>query len=61
MNAARIEVGQGWRSLHSRRLYHVLGIDGLGVKVEDLQPLFPLSPIFYMMLMPARSERTKLG
>jgi hypothetical protein len=43
-----IKAGQVWRSLHTRRLYRVLGIDSLGVKVEDMQAHFPLNPVVYL-------------
>jgi hypothetical protein len=43
-----LQPGQVWRSLHTRLLYRVLGIDSLGVKVEDTQAHFPLSPIVYL-------------
>jgi hypothetical protein len=41
-----IQPGQLWRSLHTRRVYRVLAIEALGVKVEPISVTFPASAVY---------------
>jgi hypothetical protein len=47
----KVAIGQLWRSVHTARLYRVVGFDPVGIRVEDLQAHFPLSPL--VILPPA--------